>query len=51
MFTDYYKGMREKGVYLATSQFEAGFVSTAHGADHIDKTINAARDVLQRVDS
>ena len=51
MFTDYYKGMREKGVYLAPSQFEAGFVSTAHGADHIDKTINAARDVLQRVGS
>ncbi len=51
MFTNYYKEMREKGVYLAPSQFEAGFVSTAHDADHIDKTINAARDVLQRVGS
>jgi len=51
MFTDYYKGMREKGIYLAPSQFEAGFVSTAHDTDHIDKTISVARDVLQRVGS
>ena len=51
MFTGYYKGTRQKGVYLAPSQFEAGFVSTAHDPDHIDKTITAARDVLQRVDS
>jgi glutamate-1-semialdehyde 2,1-aminomutase len=34
--------MAERGVYLAPSQFEAGFVSTAHTAADIDETLNAA---------
>ncbi len=46
LFADYYKGMREKGIYLAPSQFEAGFVSAAHTADQIGRTIDAAREVL-----
>jgi len=50
-FTAYYKGMRDKGIYLAPSQFEAGFVSIAHGADVIDKTITAAQDVFSEVAS
>jgi glutamate-1-semialdehyde 2,1-aminomutase len=46
MFSAYYKKMRDKGIYLAPSQFEALFVSAAHSEDDIDKTIRAAEDVL-----
>ncbi len=49
MFTDYYKGMREKGIYLAPSQFEAGFVSTAHGNTHIEQTLTAAKEVFKMI--
>ena len=38
--------MLERGVYLAPSQFEAGFLSTAHGDAEIEATIAAARDAL-----
>jgi glutamate-1-semialdehyde 2,1-aminomutase len=33
--------MLEEGVYVAPSQFEAGFISLAHGADEIGATIQA----------
>jgi glutamate-1-semialdehyde 2,1-aminomutase len=46
LFAAYYKGMRDKGIYLAPSQFEAGFVSAAHTAEAIDRTVGAAREVL-----
>lgn len=46
MFSSYYKGMRENGIYLAPSQFEAGFVSSAHTDEDIDKTLKAAESVL-----
>jgi len=48
MFAAYYKGMLEKGIYLAPSQFEALFVSSAHEVEHIDKTIEAAEEVLKK---
>ncbi|MBL7180425.1 MAG: glutamate-1-semialdehyde 2,1-aminomutase [Pseudomonadota bacterium] len=47
MFSAYYKGMLREGVYLAPSQFEAFFVSAAHGLDHIDATVRAAEKVLK----
>ncbi len=46
-FKKYFHGMLEQGVYLAPSQFEAGFVSTAHTVADIDKTVNAAAKVLK----
>jgi glutamate-1-semialdehyde 2,1-aminomutase len=49
MFSDYYKGMLEEGIYLAPSQFEALFVSAAHDLEHIDITIRAAESVLDRL--
>jgi glutamate-1-semialdehyde 2,1-aminomutase len=49
MFSDYYKGMLEEGIYLAPSQFEALFVSAAHDMEHIDTTIRAAESVLDRL--
>ena len=46
MFSAYYKGMLEKGIYLAPSQFEALFVSSAHTIEHIDRTIKTAEEVF-----
>jgi glutamate-1-semialdehyde 2,1-aminomutase len=47
MYTAFYKGMLEKGVYLAPSQFETAFISAAHAPAHIDETIDAAEKVFQ----
>ena len=48
-FKQYFQGMLEEGVYLAPSQFEAGFLSTAHTAADIEKTVEAAHRVLGRL--
>ena len=45
-FANYFRGMLAQGIYLAPSQFEAGFLSTAHGDAEIDKTIAAAETVM-----
>jgi glutamate-1-semialdehyde 2,1-aminomutase len=42
----YFHAMLERGVYFAPSQFEAGFVSTAHTEEDIDRTIAAAERAL-----
>jgi glutamate-1-semialdehyde 2,1-aminomutase len=47
MFSAYYIGMRNQGIYLAPSQFEAGFVSSAHTDADIEKSIQAADRVLK----
>lgn len=49
LFARFFHGMLEEGVYLAPSQFEAGFLSTAHTDADIDRTIEAADRVLGRV--
>jgi glutamate-1-semialdehyde 2,1-aminomutase len=41
--------MLEQGVYLAPSQFEAAFLSTAHSARDIDYTIKAAAAALKKL--
>jgi glutamate-1-semialdehyde 2,1-aminomutase len=46
-FKRYFHGMLEAGIYLAPSQFEAGFISTAHTSADIEKTIGSALKVLQ----
>jgi len=47
-FAGFFHGMLDEGVYLAPSQFEAGFISTAHTAADIDRTVAAAAKVLRR---
>ncbi len=42
MFSSFYAGMLEQGIYLAPSAFEAWFVSTAHDPGSIQKTIQCA---------
>jgi len=46
-FKKYFHGMLDEGVYLAPSQFEAGFVSTAHTLADVDRTVAAAAKVLR----
>jgi glutamate-1-semialdehyde 2,1-aminomutase len=46
-FAKYFHGMLQAGIYVAPSQFEAGFISTAHTEDDIDGTIAAAAEVLK----
>ena len=45
-YAAFFRAMLERGVYLAPSQFEAGFVSTAHTDAEIERTIALARDAL-----
>lgn len=45
-FGRFHRGMLERGIYLAPSQFEAGFTSLAHTEEDIDQTLVAAREVL-----
>ncbi len=42
-YARYFNAMLRQGVYLAPSQFEAGFLSLAHTDDDIQRTIQAAR--------
>jgi glutamate-1-semialdehyde 2,1-aminomutase len=46
-FARFFHGMLAEGVYLAPSQFEAGFLSTAHTPADVDRTIRAAATVLK----
>ena len=48
-FAKYFHGMLESGVYLAPSQFEAGFISAAHNKEDIDKTVSAALKVMKQL--
>lgn len=45
-FNQFFHGMLERGIYLAPSSFEAGFVSAAHNENDIADTIEHASDVL-----
>jgi glutamate-1-semialdehyde 2,1-aminomutase len=48
-FGRFHRGMLERGVYLAPSQFEAGFTSLAHTDADIDKTLEIAKVVLSNL--
>jgi glutamate-1-semialdehyde 2,1-aminomutase len=46
-YAAFYRGMREQGVYLAPSQFEATMVSAAHRSADIDRAVHAADQVFK----
>lgn len=46
-FAHWHRGMLERGIYLAPSQYEAGFTSLAHSKEDIQKTIKAAQEVMK----
>lgn len=48
-FGRFHRGMLEQGVYLAPSQFEAGFTSLAHTDADIDQTLEAAQVVMSNL--
>ncbi len=47
LFARFFQGMLGAGIYLAPAQFEAGFVSFAHTAADIDRTLDACGKVLE----
>ncbi len=50
-YARFYQGMRREGVYLAPSQFEALFLSSAHGSEEIERTLAAAEKVFREIAS
>lgn len=48
-FSAYFNCMLDSGIYLAPSQYEAMFISAAHEAGDIDRTLEAARSALKRI--
>jgi glutamate-1-semialdehyde 2,1-aminomutase len=48
-FKKFFHGMLAAGIYLAPSAYEAGFVSSAHSAEDIERTVQAARKVMQTI--
>jgi len=50
-YARFFREMLERGIFLAPSQFEAAFVSAAHTAKDIERTIVAAREALRMIAS
>ena len=48
-YARFFREMLDRGIFLAPSQFEATFVSTAHTSQDIDRTIAAAADSLKAI--
>jgi glutamate-1-semialdehyde 2,1-aminomutase len=48
-FARFFHGVLDRGVYLAPSQFEAGFLSLAHTPEQIDRTVRAAAEVMRQL--
>lgn len=48
-FKKFFWGMLKRGIYIAPSQFEAGFISTAHSEKDLEKTINAAYETFKEI--
>ena len=46
-FNIYFHGMLARGIYLAPSAFEAGFVSAMHDSSDVEATVSAAREVFK----
>ncbi len=49
LYGRFFHAMLDEGVYLAPSQFEAGFISLAHTDEMLDRTVEAARNALKLV--
>lgn len=49
VFKRFFHLMLERGIYLAPSMYEAGFISSTHTADVIERTLLAARESFQQL--
>jgi glutamate-1-semialdehyde 2,1-aminomutase len=47
-YARFFRGMLDRGIYPPPSQFEAWFISGAHTERDVDRTLEAARDVLRK---
>jgi len=47
LFNRFFHGMLKRGVYLAPSAFEAGFISSAHNEQDIADTLQTAREAMR----
>lgn len=48
-YAKFFQGMLTRGVYLAPSQLEAGFMSAVHSDADIDRTLEASRDSMKQL--
>ncbi len=48
-FNKFFWSLLDKGVYIAPSQFEASFLSTAHSKEDINQTLNAVEDTFKEI--
>lgn len=48
-FNSFFHAMLKRGIYLAPSAFEAGFVSAAHTMDDINATVSAAKTAFAEI--
>ena len=48
-FARFFAGMLKRGIYIAPSQFESGFISLAHTSGDVDRTAEAAYDSLREL--
>ena len=46
LFARFHRACLDRGVFLAPSPYEAGFLSTAHGEEEIDRTLGVVADAL-----
>jgi glutamate-1-semialdehyde 2,1-aminomutase len=46
-YSAFFRHLLERGIYVAPSQFEAMFVSTAHGEAEVEATVEAAREFFE----
>lgn len=45
-FNTFFHGMLDRGIYLAPSAYEAGFMSIKHSSEDLDKSVQAAEDIF-----
>jgi glutamate-1-semialdehyde 2,1-aminomutase len=48
-FNTFFHGMLDRGIYLAPSAYEAGFMSIKHSSDDLDKSIQAADEIFAEI--
>jgi glutamate-1-semialdehyde 2,1-aminomutase len=46
-YAELFRHLLERGIYVAPSQYEAWFVSTAHGEPEIERTVEAVGDLFR----
>ena len=48
-FSRFFAGLLQRGIYLAPSQFEAGFISASHNDEDLEKTLEAVKSSLAEI--